>query len=520
MSINSLAFLGFLLAAVVLYYLLPKQHRWVILFAASLVFYLTYGLRAGLYFLVTIVLTYGFGLWLDRLSKIRPAGQTREERQAEKQALKRKKRAVLTAILLLNFASLLLLKYSASWVVALDQVFHLSLPVPSFLLPLGISFYVFQTSAYLIDVSKGKAAAERNFLRYALFAAYFPQLVQGPINRYQDLAPQLFRGNDFDWANIQNGVWRMLYGILKKALIADALAPLVQSVYSGFYDYPGVVSFLGAALYCLQLYCDFSGGIDLVCGASELFGVHMMENFRQPYFSTSLADFWRRWHISLGEWMKDYLFYPLALSKSFQRFSKWCRKVLPPELAKRATPCVVTFIVFLAVGVWQGPGLSNLAYGMWNGFWMSLGLLWVPKAARLRERYALLRKDRLMQVFGILRTNLLVIVGRYFSRATSLMSALRMLKHTLVRPGFSAVSAEMLHGLGLTMPLLIQVGLACAVLLAVSLAQERGVRVSRWITERPWGVQFALMFLALLLAVFCVYANVGYTPIAYVYENI
>ena len=520
MSINSLAFLGFLLAAVVLYYLLPKPHRWIVLLAASIVFYLSYGLRAGIYFLVTIVLTYSFGLLLDRLSKVRPTGATREERQAEKQALKRKKRVVLTTVLLLNFASLLVLKYSASWVVAIDQVFHASIPIPSFLLPLGISFYVFQTSAYLIDVSKGKATAERNFLRYALFAGYFPQLVQGPINRFQELAPQLFSGNEFQWSNIQNGFWRMLYGVLKKALIADALAPAVQSIYSGFYDYPGIVSFFGAALYCLQLYCDFSGGIDLVCGASELFGVHMMENFRQPYFSTSLADFWRRWHISLGEWMKDYLFYPLALSKVFQRFSKWSRKVLPPELAKRSTPCVVTFIVFLAVGIWQGPGLSNLAYGFWNGFWMSLGLLWVPKAVRLREQHAILRNDRLMKAFGILRTNFLVIIGRYFSRATSLMSALRMLKHTFFRPGFSLLSAQMLQGLGLTIPLLLQILLSGTVLFAVSLAQERGIRVSDWICRRKWGVQFALMFLALLLAVFCVYANMDYTPIAYVYENV
>ena len=520
MSINGFPFLLFLFAAVVVCYLVPTHRRWLVLLAASAGFYLTFGLRPALYFLVTIAATFAFSLGLARLAQQRPEGETREVRQAAKQRIKKRKNSLLALALLFNFGTLFLLKYSASWVAGIDRIFRADLSVPSFLLPLGISFYVFQTSAYLIDVSKGKVKPERNPLRYMLFAGYFPQLIQGPINSYQELAPQLVRGNAFDWENVQYGVLRMLYGILKKALIADVLAPAVEAVYSGFYDYPGAIAFFGAALYCLQLYCDFSGGIDLVCGASSLFGVRMRENFRQPYFSTSLADFWRRWHISLGEWMKDYLFYPLALSKSFQRFSKWARKHLPAELAKRATPCVVTFIVFLAVGVWQGPGLANLAYGMWNGFWMSLGLLWVPTAARLRERHSLLRRQGLMTVFGILRTNLLVIIGRYFSRAASLMGALRMLKHTFVRPGFSAVSAQTFASLGLTKGLVLQVVLASAVLFGVSLAQERGVRVDRWLCTRKWYVQFAVLFFALLLVVFCVYANTDYVPIAYVYENV
>lgn len=520
MSINGVPFLLFLLASVVVYYLVPARHRWLVLLAASVGFYLTFGVRPALYFLVTIAATFAFSLRLAALAAQRPAGETREEKQAAKQRLKKRRNAWLALALVFNFGTLFLLKYSASWVAGIDRILRADLPVPSFLLPLGISFYVFQTSAYLIDVSKGKVQPERNPLRYMLFAGWFPQLIQGPINSYQELAPQLFRGNAFDWENVQYGVLRILYGVLKKALIADVLAGAVESVYSGFYDYPGVIAFFGAALYCLQLYADFSGGIDVVCGASRLFGVQMRENFCRPYFSTSLADFWRRWHISLGEWMKDYLFYPLALSKSFQRFSKRARAHLPAELAKRATPCIVTFIVFLAVGVWQGPGLANLAYGMWNGFWMSLGLLWAPTAARLREAHPLLQRERLMTVLGILRTNLLVIIGRYFSRAASLLGALRMLKHTFVRPGFSAVSAQTFASLGLTKGLVLQVALASAVLFGVSLAQERGVRVDRWICTRKGYLQFAILFVILLLAVFCVYANTDYVPIAYVYENV
>ena len=324
MPITGLSFLLFALAAVVLYYLFPKRLRKYVLLAASILFYLTYGVRMAGYLAATILLTYLFGLWLDRLAAFRPAAETKEERKRQKRANDRKKRRVLALSLVLNFASLALLKYGGFLASSVNAVLGTELPLPHFLLPLGISFYIFQTSAYLIDISRGKHRAERSFLRYALFVCYFPQLVQGPINRFADLQPQLTEGNDFSWDNIQHGFLRMLYGVLKKAMIADTLAPIVAKIYGGYAAYPGIICFLGAALYCIQLYCDFSGGIDLMMGISRLFGISMQENFCRPYFSVSLSDFWRRWHISLGEWMKDYLFYPLALSKPFGRLAQFC----------------------------------------------------------------------------------------------------------------------------------------------------------------------------------------------------
>ena len=278
MPITGLSFLLFALAAVVLYYLFPKRLRQYVLLAASILFYLTYGVRMAGYLAATILLTYLFGLWLDRLAAFRPAAETKEERKRQKRANDRKKRRVLALSLVLNFASLALLKYGGFLAAAVNSVLGTELPLPHFLLPLGISFYIFQTSAYLIDISRGKHRAERSFLRYALFACYFPQLVQGPINRFADLQPQLTAGNDFSWDNIQHGFLRMLYGVLKKAMIADTLAPIVAKIYGDYAAYPGIICFLGAALYCIQLYCDFSGGIDLMMGISRLFGISMQEN--------------------------------------------------------------------------------------------------------------------------------------------------------------------------------------------------------------------------------------------------
>lgn len=287
MPITGLSFLLFALAAVVLYYLFPKRLRQYVLLAASILFYLTYGVRMASYLAATILLTYLFGLWLDRLAAFRPAAETKEERKRQKRANDRKKRRVLALSLVLNFASLALLKYGGFLASSVNAVLGAELPLPHFLLPLGISFYIFQTSAYLIDISRGKHRAERSFLRYALFVCYFPQLVQGPINRFADLQPQLTEGNDFSWDNIQHGFLRMLYGVLKKAMIADTLAPIVAKIYGGYAAYPGIICFLGAALYCIQLYCDFSGGIDLMMGISRLFGISMQENFCRPYFPSA-----------------------------------------------------------------------------------------------------------------------------------------------------------------------------------------------------------------------------------------
>ena len=185
-------------------------------------------------------------------------------------------------------------------------------------------------------------------------------------------------------------------------------------------------------------------------GISRLFGISMQENFCRPYFSVSLSDFWRRWHISLGEWMKDYLFYPLALSKPFGRLAQFCRRHMPLDAAKCIVPSLCTFLVFLAVGVWQGPGMANIAYGLWNGFWMSLAMFRAPIRKHLRLSPEDPKKGAL--VWGVVRTNLLVIIGRYFSNASSLRSALGMLKQTVLHFGVTRVHAALFTELGFSLP--------------------------------------------------------------------
>ncbi len=522
MSVNGVGFLLFVLCSVLVYYAIPKQYRRFVLLAGSAVFYLSNGWQTALYMLATVVITYGAGLWLDRLDEKKPSeGATAEEKKQAKQRLKKQKQAVLATALVLNFSVLGVFKYGGFFADNINALLGQAwLAAPRLLLPLGISFYIFQTAGYLIDVFRGTHPAERNFGKYALFVTYFPQLVQGPINRYGALKDTLFEGNPLDWRNIRGGLLRMMLGILKKAMIADVLAPAVTLIYGNFEAYPGIVSFLGAALYCIQLYCDFSGGVDLLCGVSRLFGVSMAENFDQPYFAVSLADFWRRWHISLGEWMKDYLFYPLAFSPALNKLTKAARRVLPPAYAKRITPCICTFAVFLAVGIWQGPGWANIAYGIWNGFFMSLALLWAPFSQGFKDK--LPKNKAFLTVWGIVRTNFLVIIGRYFSHAAdgSLRSALAMLKHTVVSPDLGALTPALFTELGLGISVLLRLLPALAILFCISLAKEKGINLTERFCAKPWYIQFPLLLAALLLIVLGVYGNDAYTPIAYVYETL
>lgn len=527
MSINSAAFLLFLTLSVTAYYLAPMRHRYLVLLAASAFFYLSYSVTAAAYLLCTIVLTYAAARWLERLHREEAAALAAEgvDRKAVKQQGKARRRRLLAGALVLNFATLALFKYLNSWLGGLCRLgvlFGLSLSFGplTLLLPLGISFYIFQSSGYLIDVYRGRVKAQRDFLKYALFVCYFPQMIQGPIQRFDTLHPQLIRGNAFSADNLKYGIQLMLWGMLKKVFLADPLAGAVEEIYSNFMAYPGVVVFLGVALYCLQLYCDFSGGTDLVRGASQLFGVEMAENFRRPYFARSVDEFWRRWHMSLGDWMKDYLFYPLALSGPLNRISKGLRKRLPPHYAKLFIPCAATVLVFLAVGLWQGPGLANIAYGLWNGGLMSLALLCQEPSRRLRERLGLKEDSRAFRLFQILRTCFLVVIGRYFSRSATLTQALKMLWRTLrcfVWPGMGLATFTS-FGLGALDWL--QLLLAVGVLFAVSVLQERGLSIRKELEKRHGAVQFALLFLALFLLVSKVYLNTDYTSIGYVYENI
>ncbi|MFR2156648.1 MAG: MBOAT family O-acyltransferase [Evtepia gabavorous] len=304
MSFTTLPFLVLVALSVAAYYLLPQRVQWMALLAASMVFYCVGGGKTVLYVFYTAVIVYGSGLLLGRFNDLRRAAP-KEEKKAITARYKPYRRAVVLVACLANFGLLYVLKY---WNFTADLFQPLAdqlrpgtqIPLSELVLPLGISFFMFQSVGYVIDVYRDKYAPEKNFAKLLLFVSFFPQMVQGPISRFNDLAPQLFARRSLDYTDLKYGIQLILWGYFKKMVIADRAAVLVNTVLDDPWSYSGSILAVGVLFYCIQLYGDFSGGIDITRGVARLFGIDLAENFRRPLFSTSLTDFWRRWHITLG----------------------------------------------------------------------------------------------------------------------------------------------------------------------------------------------------------------------------
>ncbi len=508
MSFVSLPFLVLLCASVGLYYLLPKRFRWPVLLIASYGFYLAGGGKTVVFLLCTTLTTWGAGLWLSALNARRAA--LPKEKQAP---LRRKKKAVTTACLVLNFGMLYLLKYldftTSAVAAALARFGVVWTPRQlGLVLPLGVSFFIFQSVGYVIDQYRGKYPAQRNPLKFALFTSFFPQMVQGPISRYDALMPQLERGNEFSAENLRDGLQLMLWGYLKKMVIADRASVLIASFFSHMDDYGGAVTAFTIFMYCINLYCDFSGGIDITRGTAKLFGIDLAENFRRPIFATSLADYWRRWHITLGSWMRDYVFYPLSLSKPFGKLNKWARRRIGGKLGKIIATSLATFVVYLLIGIWHGANFRYIAFGFWNGGLITASLLLTNFFHTCREKLHIDQNSRAWRLFSMARTAFLVFIGRYITRAPRLLTAVSLLGRTF-HPRTLHLH-ELWNGkllqMGLTGGDLWIIGLGTLILLIVETYQEKRGSVRVALAKQNFFVQWLAILLPmvalLLLGIF------------------
>ena len=370
---------------------------------------------------------------------------------------------------------------------------------------------------YLIDVYNGKYAPERNPARFALFVSFFPQLIQGPIARHDQLAGQLTAPHRFDLDNIERGALLMLWGFFKKKVIADRALPLVSEVFANHGAYGGAVIVVGVLFYSLQQYCDFSGGIDLVTGIAELFGIRLAPNFKRPYFSVSLGDFWRRWHISLGAWMRDYVFYPFALTRPVSRLSKAARARLGADFGRALPAALGNILVFLLVGVWHGLTMNYVLWGLYNGLILALSALldttYRRVNARLGERVV---SSRAFYVMRILRTFLIVNIGWYFDRALRAGDAFSMLYRTCFAPGFAQLTDGTLLALGLTAADFALLAASTLILFAVSVLQERGLSVRRAVLALPVFPRVLLLY-AFMYFVLAAFVGAGTADAGFMY---
>lgn len=396
---DSLFIIGVTVLCVV-YFIIPQKYRWMLLLCASLAFYAYTGIGNLLYILVTAGSTYLITRMMDAFAAERKEtlaahkkDWSRDQKKQCKEHINKIRFRLLLVCVVLNFGILAVIKYGAFTMRNLNSLVKLfggagELPVPDFLLPMGISFFIFQTMGYAIDVYHEKYPAEKNFARVLLFVSFFPQLVQGPISRFDDLSKGLFAGNGFQARRVLFGTQRILWGYCKKMVLADRILPAVKLLIADPEQYQGMFVLLGILYYGLELYADFTGGIDITIGIGQVLGIPITENFQRPFFSKNIAEYWRRWHITLGTWFKEYVFYPVSVCKPLLDLSKWSREKLGKNVGKYVPVFVSTIIVWFVTGLWHGAAWNFIVWGLMNAVVILISEILSPQYEKFHKRFA------------------------------------------------------------------------------------------------------------------------------------
>lgn len=403
---NSLQFLVFFPIVILIYFIIPEKKRYIWLLVSSYYFYMCWNAKYALLLLFSTGVTWISGVLMEEIKH--------KEWDAGKK-VKYKKWCVAGSFVL-NLAVLFFFKYFNFAFDSLNRLFHaihieLNMPAFDVILPVGISFYTFQALGYTVDVYRDEIYAEKNFLRYALFVSFFPQLVAGPIERSKNLLKQLAVPTKFKYENAREGLLLMLWGFFLKVVLADRIAIFVDTIYGGVDAWGGVYIVVASLLFAVQIYCDFYGYSTIAMGAAEILGIQLMENFNAPYFSQSVAEFWRRWHISLSSWFKDYLYIPLGGSKKGQ-FRKYINKM----------------VVFLTSGLWHGASWNYVVWGGVNGLYQVIGEILMPLRDKLVGILQLDRNSFSHKLFKTVSTFLLVDFAWIFFRADGFIHGIQVIK--------------------------------------------------------------------------------------------
>lgn len=526
-SLFSFGFLALFLPVVVaLYCATPRRFRWVILLAASYAFFWAISGELITFLLVSTLSIYLIGLGLGALQKARDAeatGAASDKKEAEGR-FRRRKMLLLAVGLMINFGLLAACKYlSFAGVIAksLLQIMGMDVAIslPTIAAPIGISFYTLMAASYLVDVSRGTVQPERHLGRVALFLAFFPQIVEGPICRFRETSGRLMEGRSVTRENLFAGTLRILWGLAKKVIVADRLNAFVKPVFSDPSAYDGGMIALGAALYTLQLYCDFSGAIDVALGTARIFDVKLPENFQQPFFSRTASEFWQRWHITLGTWFRDYVYYPISLSRPMKRLTSRARKKIGNRYGPLLASSVALFAVWLGNGLWHGAGSQYIFFGLYYFTLILAGGLLEPQVQRMATVLGINRESIPYRIMQIGRTLIIVIIGELFFRANGLEPGLSMFWQIV--SGFTLVSFGngAVFSVGMDVHDFAVVGASIGILLGIGIAKEKGIAVSDRVLAMPFVGRWAIWLgLALLIVVFGAYGE-GYVPVDPIYAQ-
>lgn len=526
MLFTSYGFIAFIAALFVLYYIIPKRFQWLLLLAADIVFYACSGWKGLCFMLATVVVSWaatnlmGASLAKQKAYLSSDEGKLleRSERKAYKKQCEKGRKRIFILALIADLGILAALKYTNFLITNINSVFSASIAAVDWVLPLGISFYTFQTVSYVIDVYWEKVEPEKNILRVALFTSFFPLLIQGPISRFGDLKETLFAEHDADFKQISFGLQRILWGYFKKLVIADRLLPAVTALCGDPTAYTGAYVVIAALLYAAELYADFTGGIDITIGIAQVLGVKVKENFIRPYFSRNIAEYWRRWHISMGTWFKDYIFYPLSVAPWLLKLSKSARKKISDGFGRKLSVYVSTVVTWFLTGLWHGAAWNFVVWGLLNAFFILLAEEFKPVSQRFRAKHEALVSGFGYRVFETLRTFLLMCSLRVLDCYRDVAVSFRALGTVFTNFNWGEAFSGTLLQLGLTGADYAVAAVGVGAMFAASCVQEKHGSVRELLWTKP-VLSYALFFiLAIAVLTFGAY-GVGYDAAQFIYNQ-
>lgn len=489
MSFISVEFLVFCLLLFLGYFLAPRKLQWLVLLFANAVFYISAGALSVIFLAVTCISAYICAVQVERVGETyqeirKNKCRTREEKQQNKAQCTGIQKRMMAACFVLNFGIWMVLKYA-------------QLPV----FPLGISFYTFMAMGYCIDVYRGKYPAEKNPVRFALFLSFFPHMVQGPFSRYNNLKETLHEPHDFSWERLRQGGIRILWGVFKKTVLVYRLAMVTDTIYGQQETYGGVYILVLMVSVTLQLYADFSGYMDIAAGVSQCLGIRLEENLRQPFFSKSIEEFWRRWHMTLGAWFRDYLFYPVSVGKRAQNLARKCREKFGNGFSRMLPSYIALFFVWTATGLWHGTAWNFVLWGWMNLFFIAAGIALAPVYAKCRDLLHIREDCRWWRLFQMLRTFFLFGYMEMFSSASSAREALRLTRLLFLWDMPAGKSFLEMAGLECHDILVLAVGILLMAVMDVW--KEKQVDLQGLLLRMPTAVRYVclvgLVYLVLLL---------------------
>ncbi len=485
-----------LVLSLLFYYIFPVKYRYIVLLIASLSFYLLMNSYLIAFIVFTIITVYFGARWIQ---KNNDKAQADKDNKEYRNKIAKYNKAIITSVVVINLLIIGALKYFGFLGSIVNGVLgwfstELNWPIIALALPMGISYYTLQAIGYMVDVHRKRIQADKNFVRVALFLCFFPALQEGPICRYEQTANMLYNGARFDYRMFTFGAQRILWGLFKKAVIADRLGMLVSTISSNPYEYSGYASLLFIIFYTIQLYADFSGFIDISLGSAQMFGFNLPENFRQPFFATSAQDFWKRWHITLGVWLKEYVFYSVALSPKVVKFCGKIKKRWKNYFTKMLPTILALLAVWMCNGLWHGPEWKYIFYGLYYFVLISVSMLCEPYVKKLYEKWNIDSNNKWLIAMRHVRTILIIFIGETMFGANTLEDSW----HILISV-FTPYHGNVFE-LGIDYKEMIIAILSMAVLVVVDVLNEKkgDVRVS--IAEKAVPIRWTI-YIALLLSV-------------------